>query len=188
MTAMTTTRTDAESVAEGTKASARGAGSATSAERGREVADATVTHGAFTVERTYRATPARVFAAFADPAIKRRWFAEGEDFEVLEFSVDFRVGGRESSRFRFGGAGEMRNETVIMDIVPERRIVFAYSMAAGEALFSASLGTVVLAPSGEGTVLAYTEQGAFFAGADGTSMREAGWSTLLDALGRELEA
>lgn len=34
-----------------------------------------VLHATFTLERTYPATPARVFAAWADPAAKARWFA-----------------------------------------------------------------------------------------------------------------
>ncbi len=33
-----------------------------------------VTHATFVVERLYDASPARVFAAWADPAAKRRWF------------------------------------------------------------------------------------------------------------------
>ncbi len=36
-----------------------------------------VTHATFRVERSYPTPPARVFAAFANPATKRRWFAEG---------------------------------------------------------------------------------------------------------------
>jgi hypothetical protein len=46
------------------------------------------------VERTYRTGAARVFAAFADPVITRRWFAEGEGWQVEAFTVDFREGGR----------------------------------------------------------------------------------------------
>ncbi|MDQ1721444.1 MAG: hypothetical protein QOI26_1178, partial [Pseudonocardiales bacterium] len=38
------------------------------------MSDRTVEHSTFTVERTYNAAPARVFAAFADPAKKGRWF------------------------------------------------------------------------------------------------------------------
>ena len=30
-------------------------------------------HADFTIERRYDASPARVFAAFADPVAKRRW-------------------------------------------------------------------------------------------------------------------
>jgi uncharacterized protein YndB with AHSA1/START domain len=33
-----------------------------------------VTHATFVIERTYEATPARVFAAWADPKAKARWF------------------------------------------------------------------------------------------------------------------
>ena len=39
-----------------------------------------VTHSTFVIERSYPTTPERVFAAFADPAKKRRWLAEGEGF------------------------------------------------------------------------------------------------------------
>ena len=41
-----------------------------------------IVHASFTIERSYAASPARVFAAFADPAQKRRWFAEGEGWEL----------------------------------------------------------------------------------------------------------
>lgn len=154
----------------------------------KETTESKVVHSTFCIERTYRASPARVFAAFADPAIKRRWFAEGEGCVVEAFTADFRVGGRESARFRFGDMPEMRNETVFLDIVPERRLVFAYSMAVGTAPFSASLATVVLARSGDSTTLTYTEQGAYFEHSDGPQGREAGWGTLLESLGRELAA
>ena len=157
----------------------------------------TVVHSTYRIERTYPASPFRVFSAFADPATKRRWFAEGEGSEVQEFSLDFRVGGRELSRFRFKGdpslgagappAGtELRNDTVYQDIVPERRIVLAYTMSVGDRRISASLATVEMVAAGEGTRLTFTEQGAFFEGADGPQMREKGWGTLLEALGAEL--
>ena len=52
--------------------------------------------------------------------------------------------------------------------------------------FSASLATVEIAPAGDGSRLVFTEQAAFFEGADGPAMREQGWNALLDALGVEL--
>lgn len=152
-----------------------------------------VVHRTFNIERTYPTSPSRVFSAFADSATKRRWFAEGEGFEVREFTADFRVGGREVSRCRFKSgpppghtSSEMRNDTVYQDIVPDRRIVLAYTMAIGEKRISASLATLELVPAGDGTRLTFTEQGAFFEGADGPELREKGWRGLLEALGREL--
>jgi hypothetical protein len=38
---------------------------------------------------------------FRDPAAKRRWFIEGEGWDVESYESDFRVGGLETSRFRF---------------------------------------------------------------------------------------
>jgi len=145
-----------------------------------------VVHSTFSIERTYLARPPRVFAAFSNEATKRRWFAEGEGWEIDEFTLDFRVGGTERSRFRFQGGAPVGNDTIFLDIVPDRRIVLAYTMTIGDRRISASLATVELAPAGSGTRLVYTEQGAFFDGADKPDQREAGCRELLDKLGDEL--
>jgi uncharacterized protein YndB with AHSA1/START domain len=145
-----------------------------------------VVHSTFSIERTYPVPPSRVFLAFANQAAKRRWFAEGEGWEVEEFTLDFRVGGREFSRFRFDGGAPIRNETVYQDIVPDRRIVFAYSIAVGDQRISVSLATVEITPSSDGTRLVYTEQGAFLDGASEPKGREAGIRELLEKLGEEL--
>lgn len=146
-----------------------------------------VTHATFVIERIYDAPPARVFAAFADPVVKRRWFVEGEGWQVDAYDVDFRVGGYERSRFRYQGGPVIRNDTVYQDIVPDRRIIVAYSMTIGDTRISASLATVDLKPEGTGTRLVYTEQGAFLDGADKPAEREAGCRALLEALDAELE-
>jgi uncharacterized protein YndB with AHSA1/START domain len=145
-----------------------------------------VAHATFSIERTYPSSPSRVFAAFSNQGTKRRWFVEGEGWEVDEFTMDFRVGGRELSRFRYKGGAPMGNDTVYLDIVPERRIVFAYTMTVSDKAISVSLATVEIAPSGQGARLVYTEQGAFFDGSDGTKRRESGCRGLLERLGQEL--
>jgi uncharacterized protein YndB with AHSA1/START domain len=145
-----------------------------------------VVHRTLSFERAYPAPPARVFAAFADPGSKRRWFAEGEDVEVDEFTLDFRVGGFERTRFRFAGGAPMRNDTLILDIVAGERIVFAYALTAEEVRTSAALTTVELAAAGGGTRLLLTEQVAFLDGVDGTASRRSGWGALLDRLGEAL--
>ena len=146
-----------------------------------------VAHSTFRVERFYPHTPARVFHAFADKETVRRWRIQDDNCEVFEFSFDFRVGGTEVSRFSFGGGPEIRLDAQFQDIVPDQRIVFGYRMAMGDVTFSASLTTVELLPSGDGTRLIYTEQGAFFGGADSAEGREEGCRILLEKLAVELQ-
>jgi uncharacterized protein YndB with AHSA1/START domain len=66
------------------------------------------------------------------------------------------------------------------------QIVFAYTIMAGDTRISVSLATVELRPSGDGTRLVYTEQGAFFDGADKPAGREARCRQLLEQLAEEL--
>jgi len=149
-----------------------------------------VIHGTFVIERTYPTTPERVFAAFADPAKKRRWFAEGNHHQVEHYELDFRVGGKECARFRFKDGTPLKgvactNDTSYQDIVPNRRVVFASTMSLGEKRISASLATVEFLPAKTGTDLIFTHQGAFFEGADGPEMREEGWRKLFEQLTKE---
>ncbi len=146
-----------------------------------------VAHSTFSIERTYPSAPARVFAAFSQQATKRRWFVEGEGWEIAEFTMDFRVGGSERARYNFKGGPPMGNDTIYLDIVPDQRIVFVYTMMVNAKCISASLTTIELTPAGNGTRLVYTEQGTFFDGADGTKDREFGCRELLEKLGEELQ-
>ncbi len=155
------------------------------------MATKSVTHSTFVIERSFPVSPERVFAAFADPAKKRRWFTAGKSSEVEQFKTDFRVGGVEQSRFRATGESPVKgkvftNVTTYQDIVPNRRIVLAYTMAMEEERMSASLATFELVQTDKGTDLIFTEQGAYFENADGPQMREDGWRKLLEALAKEL--
>jgi uncharacterized protein YndB with AHSA1/START domain len=150
-----------------------------------------VVHNTIVIERAYPVPPERVFAAFSDPAKKRRWYADGESHQIESYEMDFRVGGHEHyvSRFKEGTpvAGlSLKSENVYRDIVPNRRIIFTSTMAMEGRCFSISLGTVELLPAEEGTDLVLTFQSAFLEGADGPAMREAGWRGLLDKLGKEI--
>jgi uncharacterized protein YndB with AHSA1/START domain len=144
----------------------------------------TVTHDTFTIERTYPVPPARVFAAWSDPAEKRRWFGDRAD----EYELDFRVDGTELNRGSAGNGAVYTYAARYRDIVPDERFVYAYEMYMGDTRISVSLGTVELEPRGDGTVLRYTEQGAYLDGHDEPSQRRAGTKDLLDALGAALIA
>jgi uncharacterized protein YndB with AHSA1/START domain len=151
-----------------------------------------VIHSTFVIERSYPRPPQIVFSAFSDAVRKRRWFAEGESHEVEEFEMDFRVGGTERARYRFKEGTPFKgvaltNEGSYLDIVPDRCVVTASTMALGEKRISASLVTFEFLPTDKGTDLICTHQGAFFEGADGPQMREAGWRKLLEQLAKELD-
>jgi uncharacterized protein YndB with AHSA1/START domain len=151
-----------------------------------------VIHNTFVIERSFAVSPERVFAAFADPAKKRRWYVDGGGHEVKEYDLDFQVGGKEHLHFRFKDGSpvaslECTNDGSYQDIVPNRRVVTASSMTIGGRCISASLATVELLPTETGTDVIFTHQGAFFEGADGPVMREEGWRKLLDRLAGELQ-
>ncbi|MGH2534654.1 MAG: SRPBCC family protein [Thermomicrobiales bacterium] len=150
------------------------------------MAERSVTHATFVVERTYDAAPARVFTAWADPAVKARWFAGPDEWGPGEFELDFRVGGREINRGGPPGGPIYAFDARYQDIVPDQRIVYAYDMHLDETRISVSLATVEFKSAGAGTRLILTEQGAFLDGHDDPASREQGTGSLLDALGAEL--
>jgi len=148
----------------------------------------TAIHSTFQVERTYPQPPNRVFRAFAEKEVVRKWRVEDESCRVHEFTFDFRVGGSECSRFTFGGGPEIRLDAQFQDIAPDERIVFSYRMAIGEMPLSVSLASVEFTqtPSG-GTHLRHTEHGIYFDEADAADHRKEGCQFLLEKLGRALE-
>jgi uncharacterized protein YndB with AHSA1/START domain len=150
-----------------------------------------VVHSTFVIERTYPAAPGRVFAAFAEPAQKRRWFAESDRHDVEVFEMDFRVGGAERTRYRLKKGNQFEgvsvaSEGTFQDIETNRRVIHTSTMTFGDRVISISLVTVEFLPAGAGTNLVCTFQGAFLEGADGPQMREAGWRHLLEKLAHEL--
>ena len=147
-----------------------------------------VIHSTFSIERIYPHAPARVFFAHANEAMKRRWFAEGDGWKIDEYKLDFRLDGSEVSRFRYQDGPEIRYDAAFYDIIPDRRVVFAYRMAMGSKPLSVSLSTIELRPCASGTLLAYTEQGAYLDDPSGPEGREEGTRGLLEKLASELQS
>jgi uncharacterized protein YndB with AHSA1/START domain len=148
-----------------------------------------VVHDTFVLERSYPASPERVFSYFSDAAKKRRWFGDAASHDVEDFELDFRIGGAERSRYRMKAgtpiAGAiLANEGIIQEIAPGRRVVTATTMAMGDHRISSALITIEISPEGDGAKLICTHQAAFYEGADGPQMRKGGWERLFDKLGQ----
>jgi len=145
------------------------------------MADATAVHATFVLERTYPVAPERVYAAWADPASKARWFScHGE------YHMDFRVGGSEMSRGGEPGGPVYTTHIRFQDIVPLRRIVYTYEVLRDDQRMSVSIATVEFAAEEGGTRMTFTDQGVYLDGLDTPEPREFGTRTGLDRLDAEL--
>lgn len=139
-----------------------------------------VTHAMFSIERTYAAAPARVFAAWADPAAKAGWF--GCHDALVPHELDFRVGGRERLKVGPPGGTVHAFDALYQDIVPNERIIYSYDLHLDDKRISVSLTTVEFKPAGAGTRMIFTEQVAFLDGYDDAGEREHGTRIGLDRL------
>jgi len=144
-------------------------------------------HATFVIERKYAASPERVFAAWADPAVKAAWFNGPRTWLKEGYVLDFRVGGREHLRTGAPGGEVHQYDCYYQDIVPEARIVYSYDMHIGELRISVSLATVEFRADGEGTLMKFTEQAVFLDGYEDAGSRERGTQELLAKLAAALE-
>ena len=139
-------------------------------------------HGVFTLERTYDASPARVFAAWSSAEARAQWFVGPEGWRAEIREGEFRPGGHERTRGVFPDGRVSDFRATYHDILPERRIVFVYDMYVNDTKISVSLATVTLDAAGGGTKLTVTEQGVFLDGYDDGGGREHGTAALLENL------
>ena len=156
--------------------------------------DTKTKHAIFTIERTFKAPPKRVFAAWATAEAKAKWFVgpHGQYVEEIR-EFNFREGGsdRLRSRWNSGMISDFRN--TYWEIIPDKRIVYAYEMFVNDKVrMSVSLVTIEFAPSGTGTKMTLTEQGAFLepfvADGDDAGSREHGTNALIDQLAAFLDS
>jgi uncharacterized protein YndB with AHSA1/START domain len=138
------------------------------------------THSTFVIERIYDASPQRVFDAWADPIAKARWFGPSDK---PDYSLEFRVGGREHLTVRAPDGALYSFDAVYQDIVPGRRIIHAYDMHRDDVRISVSLATIEIEAHGDGARLTLTEHGVYLDGHDTPEAREHGTNELMGALG-----
>jgi uncharacterized protein YndB with AHSA1/START domain len=143
-------------------------------------------HTSFILERRYALAPARVFAAWSDPAAKARWFVGPDNWRLIAHELDFCMGGHERLHGAFSGGPETVYQGHYHDIVPDERIVYSYEMSVDGRRISVSLATVEFKVIGAGTRLMFAEQALFLDGFQDGGGRKRGSASLLDQLGRSL--
>jgi len=146
-----------------------------------------VAHGSFTITRSWKVAPAKVFEAFASEAAKAKWFAGPPGWEQHEKSFDFREGGRETLRGRHANGMVSSFDCLYRDIVPNERIVYSYVMHIDGKKISVSQACIEIKPEDGGTKLVVTEYGDYLDGYDDAGSREHGTNFLMDQLGRSVE-
>ena len=112
--------------------------------------DATVAE----VRHRFAASPATVFAAFADAALVSRWLTPSQDVALNVLQFDFRVGGSYRFAYDVPGKGTMLVSGVYRLIEPPSTIVFSWNIEPpDEHAGIRSEVRIVLTPDGSGTRL-----------------------------------
>lgn len=147
----------------------------------------TIAHATIVMERTYNASPARVFAAWADKNAVARWYVPGDGSWQSEIQEhDFRVGGRHLMTFGPKGGDVYGEDCRFEDIVANKRICYAMTVTTNATRISASMVTVEFFARGNRTEVKVTDQMAALDGGDTGDGRKAGWGDTLDKLVPEL--
>jgi uncharacterized protein YndB with AHSA1/START domain len=134
------------------------------------------------VRRWLGAAPARVFAAFADPALVCRWLSPAPEVALTVVEHDFRVGGGYRFRYSVPGAPAMHVNGTFEAIEQPVRLVFSWNIEPpDEHAGLASLVTVEIAPDGGGARLLIRHERLALAGA--AARHSGGWRGALERLG-----
>lgn len=141
-----------------------------------------ITHADFTISRSLKASPSKVYQLFADQQAKEQWFKGPTDKNGGKHTMDFQVGGSEFNSGKFHDGVMHVFKARYYDIIPEVRIIYCYEMYLDDQRISVSLATVEFIPEGNGTKLVLHESGAFLDELDTSQQRERGTQYLLDSI------
>jgi uncharacterized protein YndB with AHSA1/START domain len=145
-------------------------------------------HATRRMERTYAASPARVFQAWADPQLRRLWGTPSEEVEIRNDAADFRVGGEDIQSCLVGGEIVATVVGRYHDIEADRRIIYTEVISEAGVLLGVSLVSAEFLTSGTGTRLVLTLQTVAVEGSDFLEGVAAGWSGALDRLAQQIDA
>lgn len=146
---------------------------------------ARVFHDTIVMERTFRASPARVFAAWKSVEARQRWSKPSPDVDFVYDQHDFRVGGLDIARC--GAPGDLRYcaEVRYMEITPDARIVFSERVTEADIPRAAALIDVSMEARGAETRMVLTMHVAAFDTPDMLQGYRDGWTPSLHNLANE---
>jgi uncharacterized protein YndB with AHSA1/START domain len=138
--------------------------------------------------RRFAAPRERVFDAWTNPDVLRRWWAAQPDWDTPVAEVDLREGGGYRLSMRDTGTGQVH--TLVgeyTEVRPPERLAYTWTWESNEEAMSGSAGTLVVVDfndDGDATEVVVTHSG--FATPELRDMHEHGWNGCLDNLERRV--
>jgi uncharacterized protein YndB with AHSA1/START domain len=133
--------------------------------------------GVVVVTHRYGASPERVFDAFLDVAVARRFMFATAQGEMIQAEIDPRVGGRFLFVDRRPDMGDVRHVGEYLELDRPRRLVFTFGVPQYDPRMTTV--TVEIRADGDGCVLTLTNEGV---PPDYVKNNHDGWSRILDGL------
>lgn len=140
-----------------------------------------ITKPSLTIKRRFNASPAKVYAAWADPEKMSRWMGPG-DTVAPTVECDLRVGGRYSIAMRTPDGEEFSVGGTYREVVPNEKLCFTWAWKGTPE--RESVVTVTFKPDGDGTLMTLQHEQFFDEGA--RDRHNAGWTRTLAKLERFL--
>lgn len=129
------------------------------------------------LERTYKQSPDKVWAAWTDPAAMRAWFYPGDVSSVVVERFDVRKGGDVRIQFGPGPMGTPTAIGKIIDVVPGKRIAFTWNWE-GAPTMTDSIVTIEMVKAGSGTKVTLRHDG--LPSRDVADHFGGGWTGIMD--------
>jgi uncharacterized protein YndB with AHSA1/START domain len=133
------------------------------------------------VTRSFAASPERVFDAWLNPAIARRFLFATPTGEMVRVEIDARVGGKFLIVRRTDGE-DVEHVGEYLAIERPRRLVFTFAVPKFSAQFTQI--TIDIAPAANGCTLTLTHEGVLAEWAERT---QEGWGMILNGLDGTLQ-
>lgn len=136
------------------------------------------------LNRSFAATPQRVFEALTRADQIARWFGPSDDVEIRNVEVDLRPGGAYRLDMHYPDGTHYGLAGTYVEIEPPTRLVMTWTWQNGEHAGIETLVTLDLAESDDGTLLTLIHENL-----DGIESRDAhehGWSGSFERLERQV--